>query len=240
MKHQLSIQTLAARTAASPVPAELARPPQATAGRPEVPRWARPFLGKIRYVPQGTASTCVINPCTDTNGANANINRNITIYLKMPFDATMTTEEQGPYSIGKVLAYYPIDVTHGVLASGAGGGSAIILGHPTADYTTGATFYIDPCDSAGTDLPTMDNLTVQAGFTLPEGSNIPMSAIVPVQLALNGNYYVLGQPTNVLVDVTVVDASRKFQKKLVADFGLFKSTPSNWIDWYTNGQGCET
>ena len=106
----------------------------------------------------------------------------------------------------------------------------LLLGMPTGAYTSGATITLDPCDAAGVDNG-QPNATVQAGWTLPANTNIPTTAIIPYQLAADGNFYVIGQPREVITNMQYDTTTHKLQKKVRYDFGAFATTESSaWVD----------
>lgn len=108
--------------------------------------------------------------------------------------------------------------------------SAMRFGVPTTAYTSGATITLDPCDVAGTDNGEA-NVTVQAGWTLPANTNIPVTAIIPYQAAADGLNYVIGQPREVMTNFQYDTSSHKLQKKVRYDFGVFATTESSaWVD----------
>ena len=112
-------------------------------------------------------------------------------------------------------------------------GRQVRFGKPTEAYTTGATFILAPCDSAGTGTGEA-NVTVQAGWTLPTVTGtaltIPTTAIIPFVQAANGNYYVLGQPVQAWGPVTYNSGTKKLQQTTWYEFGLFRSTISDAQD----------
>jgi hypothetical protein len=106
----------------------------------------------------------------------------------------------------------------------------ITFGKPTAAYTSGATLTLDPCDIAGTDNG-CSNITLQAGWTLPDNTNISTSAIIPFARAANNNYYTVGQLREIITNVQYDTSSHKLQKKVRGDFGAFSTTESSsWVD----------
>ncbi len=108
--------------------------------------------------------------------------------------------------------------------------NAVNLGKPVGWYVFGATIALDPCDSEGTDNG-LANVTVQAGWTLPANTNIPVSAIIPYQLAADNKHYVLGSPKEVITNIRYDTGTHKIQKKVRYDFGWFCSTESSaWVD----------
>lgn len=117
-----------------------------------------------------------------------------------------------------------------VLLLDAAAATAGMLGVPTAAYSSGATITLDPCDAGGADNG-QDNVTVQAGWTLPANTNIPTTAIIPYAQAADGNHYVIGQPREVMTNIQYDTTSHKLQKKVRYDWGAFTTTESSsWVD----------
>jgi hypothetical protein len=115
-----------------------------------------------------------------------------------------------------------------VALAGAGGGKALLLGKPAATWTSGSTITLTPCDSAG--VATGDpNVTVQAGWTLPTGANIPTSTIIPYELAADGKFYVIGTPTWVVTDVTYDATNHVFNKTYALIFAASSTSSTNYV-----------
>jgi hypothetical protein len=117
-----------------------------------------------------------------------------------------------------------------VRAPGMTAGMAMRFGKPSSAYSSGATMTLDPCDAGGADNG-LENVTVQAGFTLPAGTEISTSTVVPFCQAADGKFYVVGTMREVMTAFQYDTTSHKLQKKVRGDFGLFATTESSaWID----------
>jgi len=104
------------------------------------------------------------------------------------------------------------------------------FGVPAAAYESGATIVLDPCDAVGTDTGE-DNVTLDAAWTLPDNTNIPITAIIPYYQNNDGGYTILGQPREVITNMRYDTATHKLQKKVRYDFGVFATTESSaWVD----------
>lgn len=106
----------------------------------------------------------------------------------------------------------------------------ILLGIPEEVYTTGATISLTPVDAAGT--ATGENaVEVKAGWTLPDNTNIPITAVIPYQQADDGTFEVLGEPREVITNIRYDTSSQKLQKKVRYDWGMFTTTESSsWVE----------
>lgn len=104
------------------------------------------------------------------------------------------------------------------------------FGVPTGAYAAGVTITLDPCDIDGVDNGTA-NVVVQAGWALPANTTIPVTAIIPFLLAADDDYYVVGQPREVMTNIRYDVVTHKLQKKVRYDWGVFTTTESTaWVD----------
>lgn len=162
---------------------------------------------------------------------------NVDVWASMPTGGTPTLPT---WTTDNVLAYIPTPISGkaGLLITVAGG---LMLGrqYSAMAYTSGPTILLTPCDASGTSTGAV-NVTVQAGWTLPANTEIPTPAIIPFQQAANGNYYVIGQPREVMTNFQYDTTAHKLQKKVRMDFGAFSTTESSaWVD-VTTAIKCRT
>jgi len=180
---------------------------------------------------QDQPNQIALTRCTQT-GAEIDEDDARTVYVHLP---TYTRPTAVDLHAGDVVAYVPFfdeaeEEMRGVLIGSPAGEARIRLGKPTEAYSSGATITLDPCDSAGDDNGE-DNVTVQAGWTLPDNTNIPTSAIIPFQQAADGKWYVIGQPKEVATNFNYDTTTHKLQKKVRYDWGAFCTTESSeWVD----------
>ena len=105
-----------------------------------------------------------------------------------------------------------------------------------SEYTSGETAAAKLCDAAGTLLSPAVAITLHAGWTLADGCQIETDQIIPVTKSRSDDdeYYAVGMPKDVVVDIRLVDSpstnTLKVQKKLRTDFGAFHTSVSDWID----------
>ena len=175
-----------------------------------------------------SGTTITLAPCDQDGDALSATLDNVTIKFN-------GADERVTHDIGTsdVVAFAPIpadDSGNKGIFLGVIPTTRVRLGKPTSAYTSGATITLDPCDPAGTDNGEA-NVTVQAGWTLPANTNIPTTAIIPFALAANGNWYVLGDPKEVITNIQYDTSTHKLQKKVRYDFGWFCTTESSsWVD----------
>ena len=197
-------------------------------GRRQIARGPEIRYGKVAEAVSGAAETVELTP-VDVNGEElAGV---VAVTVRVRWDGA-----SGPVAFGTeaIIPYvvFPLettsDETRGFLVGQTAG--ELSLGKPTVLYTSGATITLNPVDAAGVDNGA-ENVTVQAGWTLPANTNIPTSAIIPFQVAADGLLYVLGEPREVITNMQYDTTSHKIQKKVRADFGMFTTTESSdWVD----------
>ena len=189
--------------------------------------------GKVRYEwSSDTPNQITVNPC-EQDGSKVNEDITRIVYLTTPIN---NEPDGSDLAVDDVICYVEFyDVTNkdtrGVMLVHGGGGTAIRLGHPTEAYTDASTIDLDPCDAAGVDNGE-DNVEIEAdaGWELPEGTSIPVTAIVPFAKAQDGDFYILGQAKQIQTDIEYNQTYNNFRKKLRLDFGWFSSTESDWIE----------
>jgi hypothetical protein len=109
----------------------------------------------------------------------------------------------------------------------------ILFGKPTAEYTSGVTIQLDPCDVSGESMG-LTAIAVQAGWTLPDEAKIDTDQILPFQ-KVGEQYHAIGKPKKVVADARLRDKYPDenkiiLQRKFMLDFGAFHSTPGKWED----------
>ena len=122
---------------------------------------------------------------------------------------------------------------------GGGGAQEVLFGKPTVAFSSGTTVTLDPCDVHGTDNG-LDNDTVylqadQSSYSMTNSTTLATSMIVPYCLGDDGNYYMLGQPIEVITSFRVDGANKKLQKKTRNTWGPTSGTESAWVDIHTGG-----
>lgn len=127
-----------------------------------------------------------------------------------------------------------------------GGGSQGYYGTAAADYTSGSTISLTPCDcngvATGESAVTVSIPTAWGTVDLSAGTvggsavtglscKIASGTLLQYAYAANGTPYLLGlPPTQVLWDYRYDTTTHKFQVKLAYLFGTNVSTVSAWLD----------
>lgn len=120
-------------------------------------------------------------------------------------------------------------------------GESVSYGKPTAEFTTGATITLDPCNVHGTDNGLAnETVYVQAdktSYSTTNSTTIPTTQIVPFILGDDGNCYMLGTPVEFVTDWDVDTVNDKVRKKTRNVWVLTPGTESAWVDVHT-GDSC--
>ncbi len=117
----------------------------------------------------------------------------------------------------------------------------LLFGKPTGAFSSGATITLNPCDIHGTDNGRA-NIAVylqasKASYSMTNSTTIPTSQICIFYRADDGNYYLLGTPTEIVTDVDVTGGSKLLQKKTRNAWILTVGTESSNVTVHT-GTAC--
>ena len=130
----------------------------------------------------------------------------------------------------------------------------IYFGKATANWTSGATITLDPCDIAGTDngkanvdvyLKTSkasESVTTAtiAGSSEGVSCQIDQNTIVPYVKGSDGYYYVLGMKKQIMTEwrYYASDPTFRIEGKVRFDWGLFCTSESGWEILTSNTSKC--
>jgi hypothetical protein len=124
--------------------------------------------------------------------------------------------------------------------AGSSTGSGIAFGKPTSAYSGGATITLAPCTADGSSTGG-DNITVTAGWPMPDGCTIATSQIIPLA-AVGTGYAVIGNYRERVGSIRLYDNTGSnqivLQYKKVIDWGTFFSTEAT--DWTDAGSALTT
>jgi len=114
---------------------------------------------------------------------------------------------------------------------------AIFFGKATANWTSGTTITLDPCDITGTDNgKANETVYVQASkasYTIANSAQIDQNTVCAYVKGDDDYYYLVGTPITVLTEFNINTSTYKFQTKTKDVWAFTESGESGYVDEHT-------